>query len=111
MGMATVPVFVSVMVDNRLSLITGIEHEGEPLAVLQWIGNPSIGQRKPVYVLPIKSVRHQFYDDPAAPFRYMINDPLPKSLFDGSATRQVRKRYGVRKAPDVSLPMEPKRQQ
>lgn len=109
--MGAIPVFVGVFVDGKLSVITGIEHEGEPLAVLQWIGNPSIGQRKPVYVLPIKSVRHQLHNDLKAPFRYQLTDPLPGFLFDGTATRQQRRQYGVRKAPDVSLPMEPSRRQ
>jgi len=109
--MATIPVLVGVMVEGRLSVITGIEHEGEPLAVVQWIGNPSIGQRKPVYVLPIRSVRHQFHDDPKAPFRYHITDPLPGFLFDGTVTQKQREQYGVRKGPDVSLPMEPIRLQ
>ena len=103
--MATIPVFVGAMVDGRLSVFTGIEHEGEPLAVVQWIGNQSAGLRKPVYVLPIRSVRHQFFDDPKAPFRYQLTDPLPGFLFDGRATRQQRRQFGVRKAPDVSLPL------
>ncbi len=98
---------VQAMAGDRLCALDAIELGDEILAILTWLGNPKEGLRKPEYVLPIKAVRHQDLSaDPAAPCKWAINISLPLSLFDGTASRQVRRQFGVRKGPTLTLPLK-----
>lgn len=98
---------VHVTVGDKLGALDAIELGGEILAVLTWLGNPDEGLRTPEYVLPIKAVRHQDLSaDRAANCRWFISDTLPMSLFDGTASRQVRRQFAVRKGPPLSLPLK-----
>ncbi|MEY9531199.1 hypothetical protein [Sinorhizobium fredii] len=101
---------VHVTVGDRLGALDAIELGGEILAVLTWLGNPEKALRRPEYVLPITDVPHQDLSaDPAPPCKWAINFALPQSLFDGTASRQVRRQFGVRTGPDLTLPMKPMR--
>lgn len=97
---------VGVFVDSKFCTCHAIERGDEILVVLHWLGNPKLGLRKPEYVLPLDQVRHQKSDDPKAPAQYLINDPMPKSLFDGTAKRPERRRWKVQKGPDVTFPLD-----
>ncbi|MCA1403678.1 hypothetical protein I6F26_03545 [Ensifer sp. IC3342] len=99
---------VHVTVGDKLGALDAIELGGEILVVLTWLGNPSEGLRRPEYVLPLSAVRHQDLSaDPAAPCKWAINVTLPRSLFDGSASRQVRRQFAVRSGPPLTLPLKP----
>jgi len=98
---------VTATVGNRPRLIDAIEHDGETLVVVLWYGKEQEGLRWPEYVLPLASVRHQVLDQPPDPRLYSLNDPLPAELFLGTATRQQRKQFGVRKGPKVMFPLIP----
>ena len=101
---------VQALVGDKLCTFDAIELGGEILAVLSWLGNIEKGLRKPQYVLPVKSIRHQDLSaDPAAPCKWGINVPLPMSLFDGTASRQVRRQFSVRNGPALTLPLKPVR--
>ncbi|PDT39782.1 MULTISPECIES: hypothetical protein [Sinorhizobium] len=101
---------VHVMVSDQLGALDAIELSGEILVVLTWLGNPDKGLRKPEYILPLSAVRHQDLSaDPTAPCRWAINVALPRSLFDGTASRQVRRQFEVRNGPELTLPLKPVR--
>lgn len=102
------PKSVGVVVNQRLCLTDSITHEGEVLFVVLWFSNRSEGLKRPEYVLHPSKVRHQDIGPEGHPCRYLINDPLPASLFDGTASRQERRRFGVQKGPDVLYPLETK---
>ncbi|QPC87203.1 hypothetical protein GA830_10970 [Mesorhizobium sp. NBSH29] len=102
------PKSVGVMVNRRLCLTDAITHEGEVFFVLLWFSNKSEGQKRPEYVIHQSKVRHQDIGVGGRPCRYMISDPLPASLFDGTASRQERRQFGVRRGPDVTYPLETK---
>lgn len=97
---------VAAIIDRRLCLFDAITHEGELLFVVIWYANNAEGKKRPEYVLPASKVTHQDMGEDAYPFRYMINDPLPKSLFDGTAGRQERRQYGVCKGPAITYPLD-----
>lgn len=101
---------VQAPVGNRMVALDAIELRGEILAVLTWLGHTERGLRKPEFVLPLSAVKHQdLRSDPTAPCKWGVNAPLPLSLFDGSASRQVRRQSGVRRGPDLTLPLAPVR--
>ncbi len=101
---------VHVTVGDRLGALDAIELGGEILVVLTWLANPGAGLRKPEYVLRLGAVRHQDLSaDPAAPCKWAINVTLPPSLFDGTASRQVRRQFSVHSGPPLTLPLKPLR--
>lgn len=94
---------VQLMAGRRLAESQAIIFEGETLLVVQWYANQAESLMRPEYVIPLATLQHQdLGDDPKAPARFFVNEPLPESLFDGSATRAEHKRFGVRKGPDVT---------
>ena len=100
--MATLlPQSVAVIVGSKPRLIDAIDHDGEILVVVLWYGKESEGLRWPEYVLPLASVRHRVLDHADGSRGYSLTDPLPAELFLGTATRQQRKHFGVRKGPKV----------
>ncbi|MEI2298045.1 hypothetical protein [Ensifer sp. MJa1] len=101
---------VQAFVGERACRLDAIELGGDVLVVLTWLGNAERGLRKPEYVLPISAVKHQdLGGDPKAPCRWILSAALPKSLFDGTASRQFRRQFGVETGPAVTLPLAPAR--
>lgn len=100
------PKAVGIMIENKLTAHDLLEHEGQKYVVVLWYANPDEGLRRPQYVLPLEKVAHQEVDDHSAPFPVLVNDPLPKALFDGTADRALRRRYGVQLGPSLELPLK-----
>ncbi|WP_139108312.1 MULTISPECIES: hypothetical protein [unclassified Ensifer] len=101
---------VRASVGGKPLALDALELGGEILVVLTWLGNSERGLRKPEYVLPLSAVTHQsLSNDPEANYKWAIGAPLPQSLFDGSASRQFRRQFGVRSGPALTLPLEPTR--
>lgn len=99
------PLSVGIFVSDKLCAFDAIECETGALIVALWFANQGEGVRRPEFVIPLKSVRHQVADNGTAPVKYLVNDPMPKSLFDGSASRQQRRQFHVRKGPEVHFPI------
>jgi hypothetical protein len=93
-------------VSSRTAYLSSIEHDGKTFAVITWIANHELGLKKPEWVIPISSVAHQTMPDTSAPYRWRLSDPLPNSLFDGSASRQVRRQFGVEPAPNIAFKLK-----
>ena len=99
---------VRASVGGKQLALDALELGGEILIVLTWLGNSERGLRKPEYVLPLSAVaHHQLSNDPAAKYKWAIGAPLPQSLFDGSASRQFRRQFGVKSGPALTLPLKP----
>jgi hypothetical protein len=98
---------VQAIVGDKLCALDALELGGDILVVLSWLGNTEKSLRKPELVLPIKAVRHQVLStDLAAPCKWAISVPLPMSLFDGTASRQLRRQFAVRNGPPLTLPLK-----
>lgn len=95
------PLSVGIFVGDKLCAFDAIESETGTLIVALWFANQGEGVRRPEYVIPLKSVRHQIDDSGTGPVKYLVNDPMPKSLFDGSASRQTQRQFHVRKWPEI----------
>lgn len=101
---------VRASVGGKQLVLDALELGGEILVVLTWLGNSEKGLRKPEYVLPLSAIMHQkLSNDSDAKYKWAIGSPLPQSLFDGSASRQFRRQFGVRSGPALTLPLNPTR--
>lgn len=97
---------VQANVAGRACSLSALEIGGEVLVVLTWLGNKEAGLRRPEYVLPLAAIAHQTREpDARSPYRWILTGTLPMSLFDGSASRQVRRQHGVGPGPAISLPL------
>ncbi|MGH6805765.1 MAG: hypothetical protein ACREEJ_02780 [Ensifer adhaerens] len=95
---------VQANVSGRPCSLSALEIGGEVLVVLTWLGNKDAGLRRPEYVLPLASIPHQSREpDAGSPYRWILTGTLPMSLFDGSASRQVRRQHGVSPGPALNL--------
>lgn len=95
-------------VGDRLATFDAIDLGGDILVVLTWLAHADQGLRKPEFVLPLAAVKHQDLSaDPAASCKWAIDVHLSLSLFDGTASRQVRRQFSVRRAPELTLPLRP----
>jgi hypothetical protein len=99
----------SALDDGTLGTCGGIEHEGAIWLVPEWLPFPDEGYTKPKRMIRLDQFRHQKFDPPAtgpAPFvgaNFAINDPLPKSLFYGELSSQLKARYVVLDRPDLRV--------
>jgi hypothetical protein len=84
-----------------------IDFEGAIWLVPKWLPYPSEGYTKPERMIQLDQFRHQRFDPPATgpgPFAgadFALSDPLPKLLFFGDLSQQLRDKYAVRTRPDV----------
>ena len=93
-------------VSSRTAYLSSIEYDGKTFAVLTWIANLDLGLKKPEWVIPIAAVAHQAMPDAGTPCRWRLITPLPGSLFDASASRQVRRQFGVEPAPNLTFKLK-----
>ncbi len=59
-----------------------IIYKNEPWIVLSWIRLQVGEPERPERIVRLAALKHQYCPD-AHDYQYMINDPLPKSLFSG----------------------------
>jgi hypothetical protein len=94
------------IVGDQMGFMNAIDDEGEILIVLHAIQNMQTLHVKVVSAFPLHRVRYQdLGPDPSNPCRWFLNDPLPKSLFDGTASQELKARYGVCAGPELEFPI------
>jgi hypothetical protein len=98
---------VTAVVGDKAVMFSAIKYRGEIFLALKMSSNLSLGRQRVDLMFPLSKVAHQTFDDPKAPCRWMINDPLPASLF-ADPSPQERELYGVRNGPDATFPMRAK---
>jgi hypothetical protein len=89
---------------SHINLVEAIEHEGEFLLVTMWLTNPALGLRKPGYVIPMRFLRHQQVKTEGRQFDFVINAPLPSSLFDGTMPPDEMAKHNVQNGPEIPFP-------
>jgi hypothetical protein len=94
---------VEVKVSDQTTRLSSIEHNGQIFAVLTWIANRELGLKKPEWVVPINVVAHSDLRENSSIVRWSLAKPLPPSVFDGSASRQVRRQFGVIAGPSLTF--------
>jgi hypothetical protein len=86
-----------------------IDFEGAIWLVPKWLPFPNEGYTKPERMIRLDQFQNQKFDPPAkgpGPFAgadFGINGPLPKMLFFGELTQQLKSKYVVLDRPDVKF--------
>jgi len=93
--------------DGVLTDCPAIDYQGAIWLVPKWLPLPDEGHAKPERMIRLDQFRHQIFDPPASgpgPLTgadFAINEPLPRALFDGELTQQLKSRYVVLDKPDA----------
>lgn len=81
-----------------------ISHEGEFWIVPRWLIDPTKGVEYPERIIRLASIPHQKSDGKR--YDFLLNDPMPKAVFDGQPNAQSGIEYDVRERPPLSFPVE-----
>jgi hypothetical protein len=64
-------------------LVDTIFHEGAWWLVASWLQANATGERTPERLVRLTGLRHE--EVAGQPYRFLLNSPIPKSVFDGQA--------------------------
>ncbi len=82
-----------------------VEHNGEHWLVPQWVNDPTARVRRPARMVSLKFIPHETV---RGEYQFLIIDPLPKWLLDGSpGPRDERKRFAILNYPEIEFPLGP----
>jgi hypothetical protein len=98
-------VIVQLADTSEVSMCDAIEFEGQTWLVPQWFEVPSESKTIPRRIIPLAKLRHQKMSS-GNPYGAdaLVNDPMPKALFDEQIPTELATRYGVVERPDISIP-------
>jgi hypothetical protein len=95
--------------DGVMCSCDAVEYEGAAWLVPKWLPYPNEGYAKPERMIRLDQFQYQRLDPPAAgpgPFAradFLVTDPLPKTLFVGELSSQLKERYVVLDKPDAKF--------
>jgi len=98
-----------ITIDDTVSTIDTIEHEGSLWLVPKWKYSKDARWMSPEVVIPMpKGYTHIGQGEAGKSSRtgtwhYMIQDPIPKAVLDGTANWAELARYGARAGPDIQI--------
>jgi hypothetical protein len=84
-----------------------VQYLGAIWLVPKWLPEPDGKHAKPERMIRLDQFRHQVFEPPATgpdPWtgaNFGLNDPLPRTLFDGVLTPQLKRQYVVLDRPDA----------
>ena len=79
-----------------------ILHDGEYWLVPEWLESPEAGHRRPARIIAMAGLRYQ---DMTGGWkqRFLLKDPMPKSVFDGRTPPQAAFGFRVVDLPEIFL--------
>lgn len=80
-----------------------IEHEGAVWLVPRWLPVPDEGYAMPERLIRLDQFAHQKLDQPGDPADFALNVPLPRALFEGPITEQIKSIFVVLDRPKIKL--------
>jgi len=95
--------------DGVMGSCSAVEYQDAIWLVPKWLPFPDEGYAKPERMIRLDQFQHQRFDSPVAgpgPFEgadFAVNDPLPRTLFFGELTSQLKARYVVLDKPDAKF--------
>jgi hypothetical protein len=95
--------------DGVMAECGAVEYQGAIWLVPKWLPHHTEGYATPERMIRLDQFRHQRFDPPATgpgPFAgadFAVNDPLPKTLFHGELSSQLKARYVVLERPDAKF--------
>ena len=87
---------------NEISLFDTIRHDGKWWLVPRWLEAPTEGWKIPTRIILLDVLRHQDAP-PDYPAKFLLNDPIPKSVLGGEIPKQPEGKYVVVERPDIRL--------
>lgn len=101
--MRTIQVLLGLDSGGDLFNCEAVEHAGQLWLVPHWLVAPELGVRRPARIIPMARFRSQKMPETWAQ-DFVINDPVPKALFDDPIPREIAERFGViEEPPDILL--------
>jgi hypothetical protein len=95
-----------VVLDSGLYKSDVIEHDGLFWLVPEWLDLPAQGVTMPRRIVSLATMAHQRHE--GADPEFVVNNPIPKAVFEGRAPSLLADRYGVQELPEIRIPL-PKR--
>lgn len=87
---------------GQIHSVDVIEFEGKAWLVPEWLDSPDAKVTMPARIVLLDSLKHSRGE--ASP-QVVVDDPIPKSIFDGRAPPAIKARYVVIERPDLRLPL------
>jgi hypothetical protein len=86
---------------GKIFLCDTIEYEGQNWLVPDWITNNAIRKMRPSRLVLLDSLRHQKTAKVNAPSDFVLNDSIPKCVFDGKIPAEIAGKFHVIENPDI----------
>ncbi len=103
--MKTYKVIVQIAETGSLGECEAIEHGGRIWLVPHWLESSTLAATKPSRLIPLDILQHQSLPPGNAyGADYILNDPMPKQLFDETVPPQLAKLFQVVEGPDIVIP-------
>jgi hypothetical protein len=83
-----------------------IEHAGQFWLVPEWLDNPTQRVSMPLRIVSLATMSHQRTEGAAQEF--VVNDPVPKLVFDGQIPPEQSDKFVVVELPDIRIPLAPR---
>jgi hypothetical protein len=88
---------------SEVHIVDVIEHEGQFWLVPEWLENPIQRLRRPMRIVSLSRLPHQRMRN--ADPEFVVNDAIPKSVFDGQIPPGQAETYLVVELPDICIPI------
>jgi hypothetical protein len=88
--------------EGTIYKVDTIEYQGKRWLVPEWLDNAREGWRSPARIICIDLLKHQ--NSPGGPADFVLNDGIPKAVFDGQIPPQSEGFYVVIERPDIKFP-------
>jgi hypothetical protein len=89
---------------HHIEIMDVIEFEGQFWLVPEWLDNTSLEVTMPVRIISLATIRHS---RSAGYPEFVVEDPIPKSVFDGLIQSPEARGFVVRERPDIRFPIPP----
>jgi uncharacterized protein YodC (DUF2158 family) len=89
---------------HEVHTVDVIEHEGQFWLVPEWYDNQAQGVTMPARIISLATLPHQ--RGQGSP-EFVVNDPIPKYVFDGHIPPEQAHKYVVQEQPWIRFPIPP----
>jgi hypothetical protein len=86
---------------HRHALMDVIEYRNEFWLVPEWLDNQVQKSTKPLRIVSLRTIPHQRL--PGQIPEFVVNDPVPKYVFDGRIPPEQAGKYVVVEDPDIRI--------
>jgi hypothetical protein len=90
---------------HETRMVDVIEHDGEFWLVPEWLDNQVRRLTKPLRIVSLRTLPHQRIAGKDHPPDFVVNDPVPKYVFDGRTPPQEADKYVVVEGPEIYIPL------